>query len=248
MELPANYPFPWWSGFIWFDEVGQRRFFQHNRIFIDQLHQEISPDEIILANELAQGIHFDGHGWENLIALAKSYGMKTTVALNSWQPLKHDRDLALLLRKADVKRLAPALFGALRIPYPKEAMSEDDYARLLLPLPAWLNRLDSVGINSYRPTTFNQRRRYRIRQLYAPFGQAIQRMRGHIAVPITCTETGLELESGVDRSLNTAVTWWKETFDFWFRGIGAKRLLVWEHDVPFFLKVVQRLGGLSNEG
>ena len=244
LNLPPNYPFPWWAGFIWFDEKEQEKFFKHNRSFIRTLHREIAPDEIILANELAQGIHFDSNEWGSLIQQTKSLGMRTTVALNTWQPLKHDRSISHLLKHVDASRLAPALFGALRIPYPANALSRDDYTRLLLPLPSWLNQLDSVGINSYHPTTFSTRNRTRIRQLYAPFGQSIQRMQQRIAVPITCTETGLELESGVDRSLNTAVAWWRETFDFWFKGIGAKRLLVWEHDVPFFLQIANKLGRL----
>ena len=241
-DLPANYPFPWWSGFVWLNQQDQGRFFDLMRSFCDRLKSSIQPDEVILANELAQGIHFRSSGWFALIRHVRNLDMKASCALNTWQPLKYDEAIWYLIHRVNLKKLTPALFSFLKLPFPGGKYL--NYNRLLRPLPYWLNDLDSIGINSYHYPTFNQRNRRQIRRLYAPYGRAIRRMKLRFRPPLTCTETGLELESGVDRSLETATNWWLETLDFWFRGLGVNRLLIWEHDVPFFLKVVDKLGGL----
>lgn len=244
LGISRRYPFWWWSGFVDLPQSDMGEFVKLNEEFIEELHESIRPDELIIAHEAAQLIQAPSWVWRELIREVKKRGIKVAVALNSWQPLKMDPLVRAFTRGIDPEKFANFLFELLRLPYPRGVKM--DYGKLLAELPQWLSEVDSIGVDMYHYPTFNQRDPGRIRRAYSPMLANLRALSTRFGRPVSCTETGLELESGVDRSIETATSWWKETFDFWFFGVKVKRVLVWEHDLDFFCKIVENIGGLEH--
>lgn len=242
-EFPDDYVFYWWGGFINLPEE------HHNKLFdlIDELCVELITqlpiDSIIVSHEFGQGIQYNPERWISTVELCKGYGVEVEVALNTWQPLKYISPVDKIIELDNKKQFATFIADSMGFSPPQGVTINWD--NMMAPLPSWLDSLDYIGIDSYHLPTFKYGNYRSILNSYYWMLEGVYSMKSKHIPPIICTETGLELETGVPRDLVFASDWWKATFDFWFYNVDSNTVVVWEHDVDFFLEVVENIGGLN---